>query len=107
VTAPVRDRKTVFVAVTLRGSASLGTKHDIVRGQLHPRSARSLLKPSGVGDVDALAVLGAGSVLDQQAVGQAGDLPEQAKYRDKTRQISGSPSSHAILPRCQPTNLRA
>jgi hypothetical protein len=71
VTAPVCKRQTMFVAVTFRGSASVGTKHDIVRGQRHPRNARSLLRASIVGDVDALAVLGACRVLDQEAVSQA------------------------------------
>lgn len=105
--APVRDRKTVLVAVTFGRLSSVGTKDDRLRGSPDLDNARRVLMPGGVGDVDALAVLGAGRVLNQQAVGEARHLPEQAKYRDKTRQTSGSPASRAIFRRCQQTNLRA
>jgi hypothetical protein len=46
-------------------------------------------------------------VLDQQGVGQAGHLPEQAKHGDKTRHVPGSPAPHPILRRAKQTNLRA
>jgi len=96
----MRDRETVFVSVTFRGLTGVRAKDDRLRGGPDPGNACAVLKPGHPGDVNALAVLGAGRMLDQQAMGQAGDLPEQAKNRDKTRQISGSPVSHAILPRC-------
>ncbi|HET6281391.1 MAG TPA: hypothetical protein VFH73_10500 [Polyangia bacterium] len=105
-TAPVRNSEAVVVAVTFRRRAGVGTSYDWVR-KANSRAGRSLIKPGSVGNVDALAVLGAGRVLDQQGVGQAGHLPEQAKHGDKTRHVPGSPAPHPILRRAKQTNLRA